>query len=437
MNSYAVFSAYLNIFVKKLAFLFSMEYNEYHTCILKQKGMSKMLDNIIELDKKYYMNTFGNRLPVCFTGGKGMKLFADNGKEYYDFLGGIAVNALGHGHSDFTAALKNQLDKVIHTSSLYYIENQAKLAKKLVDNSSADKAFFCNSGAEANEGAFKLAKIYFHKRGMDKYEIITLDKSFHGRTLATVAATGQEKYQKPYRPLTPGFIQVEPNNYDAVLSAVTDKTAAIMIELIQGESGVHPMDIEYVKKLRQLCDERDILLIFDEVQTGMGRTGKMFAHELYGVKPDIFTAAKALGGGIPIGAVCAVDKVAAAFEPGDHGTTFGGNPFSTAAGLAVFDIFEKEGLVENADKMGKLFKERLSELAKKHDTITEVRSAGLLIGIELKTEIAKDVFNKLFEDGFLTSLCGGNTIRIAPPLIISENDIDLFVNELDSILEVM
>lgn len=394
-----------------------------------------MLDEIINLDKKYYMNTFGDRLPVCFNGGEGIKLFADNGKEYYDFLGGIAVNALGHRHPKFIAALKNQLDKVIHTSSLYYIENQAKLAQKLVENTFADKVFFCNSGAEANEGAFKLAKIYFYKKGLDKHEIITLDKSFHGRTLATVAATGQEKYQKPYKPLTPGFIQVEPNNYTAVENAVTDKTAAIMIELIQGESGVHPMDLEYVKKLRRLCDEKDILLIFDEVQTGMGRTGKLFAHQLYGVNPDIFTAAKALGGGVPIGAVCASDKVASAFEPGDHGTTFGGNPFSTAAGLAVFDIFENEGLVENADKMGSIFKEKLVALKEKHSgKITEIRSAGLLIGIELQTEIAKDVFNKLFEDGTLTSLCGGNTVRIAPPLTIDGNDIDLFVNKLDDIL---
>lgn len=394
-----------------------------------------MLDEIIELDKKYYMNTFGSRLPVCFTGGKGLKLFDGSGREYYDFLGGIAVNALGHNHSKFISALKNQLDKVIHTSSLYYIENQAKLAEKLVKNTFADKVFFCNSGAEANEGAFKLAKIYFHKKGLDKYEIITLDKSFHGRTLATVAATGQAKYQNPYKPLTPGFIQVEPNNYSAVENAVTDKTAAIMIELIQGESGVHPMDLEYVKKLRQLCDEKDIILIFDEVQTGMGRTGKLFAHQLYGVNPDIFTSAKALGGGIPIGAVCASDKIASAFEPGDHGTTFGGNPFASAAGLAVFDIFNDEGLVENADKTGKIFKNRLLDLQKKYESkITEVRSAGLLIGIELNNEIAKDVFNKLFDDGFLTSLCGGNTIRIAPPLIITENDVELFVNELDNVL---
>lgn len=396
-----------------------------------------MLNEIKELDKKYYMNTFGDRLPVCFTSGRGMKLITDDGKEYYDYLGGIAVNALGHRHPKFILALKTQLDSgVIHTSSLYYIENQARLAEKLVKNSSADKVFFCNSGAEANEGAFKLTKIYFYKKGIDKTEIITLDKSFHGRTLAAVAATGQEKYQKPYRPLTPGFKQVEPNNFEAMAAAVTDKTAAIMIELIQGESGVHPMDAEYVTKLRELCDDKGILLIFDEVQTGMGRTGYMFAHQLYGVEPDIFTCAKALGGGIPVGAVCAKAEVAEAFEPGDHGTTFGGNPFSTAAGLAVFDIFEKEGLVENAKKMGLLFKERLEKLKEKYnDKITEVRGAGLLIGIELRPDIAKDVFNELFKAGFLTSLCGGTTIRIAPPLIITNLDVELFVSELDTVLK--
>lgn len=397
-----------------------------------------MLEEIMQLDEKYYLNTFGKRLPVCFERGEGLKLFDDKGNTYYDFLGGIAVNALGHGHKDFTDALKKQIDKVIHTSSLYYIENQAKLAEKLVRNTCAKRVFFANSGAEANEGALKLAKIYYYKKGLDKYEVISLDKSFHGRTLATVSATGQEKYQKPYHPLIPGFKQVEPNNFEAVEAAVTDKTAAIMIELVQGESGVHPMDKEYVRKLRKLCDEKDIMLIFDEVQTGMGRTGYLFAYQMYGVEPDIFTSAKALGGGVPIGAVCACEKAADAFEPGDHGTTFGGNPLATAAGLAVFDIYEKENLVDNAKKVGGYFEKKLNALKESSEgKITDVRAAGLLIGIELQNEIAKDVFNKLFEDGFLTSLCGGNTIRIAPPLIITESDADLFINDLKKILEEM
>ena len=397
-----------------------------------------MLEEIIKLDKEYYMNTFGDRLPVCFTKGEGLKLFADDGKEYYDFLGGIAVNALGHHHPKFIDALKNQLDKVIHTSSLYYIENQAKLAKKLVNSTCADKVFFANSGAEANEGALKLAKIYHFKKGDKKTEVISLDKSFHGRTIATVAATGQEKYQKPYREFTNGFVQVKPNDISELKNAITDKTAAIMLELIQGESGVYPLDAEYVKEVRQICDEKDIVLIFDEVQTGMGRCGHLFAHQMYGIYPDIFTSAKALGGGIPIGAVCAVKKIADAFEPGDHGTTFGGNPFATAAGLAVFDIFEEENLVENANKMGAYFKEQLEGLKEEFpDKIKEIRLAGLLIGIELDESIAKGVFNELFNCGILTSLCGGKTIRIAPPLIINELDIEMFEAQLKSILKGM
>ena len=389
------------------------------------------LDEIKQLDKQYYMNTFGDRLNVAFEKGEGMKLYSTDGKEYYDFLGGIAVNALGHSHPKFIEALKNQLDNLLHTSSLYYIENQAKLAKKLVENSCADRAFFANSGAEANEGAMKLAKIYFYKKNIEKYEIITLDKSFHGRTLATVAATGQEKYQKPYYPLLPGVKQVEPNNINAIKAAITPKTAAIMIELIQGESGVHPMDVEYVKELREICDRHKIILIFDEVQTGMGRTGYMFAHQMYGVEPDIFTSAKALGNGIPIGAVCAKEEIASAFSPGDHGTTFGGNPFATAAGLAVFEIMEKEKLLDNAKTVGEYFNEKLNELKQSYpEAVLDVRVAGLLIGIELKQDIAKAVFNNLFENGFLTSLCGGNTIRIAPPLIITKNDANLFVSSL-------
>ena len=394
-----------------------------------------MLNEIKELDKKYYMNTFGERLSVCFKSGDGMKLISTEDKVYYDFLGGIAVNSLGHNHPGFINDLKEQLDKVIHTSSLYYIENQAKLAEKLVQSTCADRVFFCNSGAEANEAAFKLAKIYFYKKGMDKTEIISLDHSLHGRTLTTVAATGQPAYQTPYKPLTPGFIQVEPNDFAALESKVTEKTAAIIMELIQGESGVNPMDEEYVRKVRKLCDDKGIFLIFDEVQTGMGRTGHLFAHQMYGVYPDMFTCAKALGAGVPIGALCASEEAASGFEPGDHGTTFGGNPFATAAGLSVFKILENEKLVENANKMGLFFKEKLIDLKNKHsDKIVDVRCAGLLIGIELREDIAKTVFTKLFEDGFLTSLCKGKTIRVAPPLIITKNDINLFVSELDIIL---
>ena len=394
-----------------------------------------MLSEIMDLDKTYYMNTFGARLPVAFERGRGLTLISTEGKEYKDFLGGIAVNALGHSHPVFIRRVKEQLDRLIHTSNLYYIENQARLAQKLVEHSSADRVFFCNSGAEANEGAFKLAKIYYYKQQKNKFEIITLDSSFHGRTLATVAATGQEKYQKPYKPLTPGFIQVEPNNLEAMKNAVTEHTAAIMVELVQGESGVHPMDQDYIEGLRKLCDEQDILLIFDEVQTGMGRTGYMFAHQMCGVEPDIFTAAKALGNGVPIGAVCAKDFVAQAFAPGDHGSTFGGNPLATAAGLAVFDIIEQEHILENVRAVSAYFMDQLKTIQKNYaEKVLKLRNAGLLIGIELEPSAAKQVFDRLFDLGILTSLCGGTTIRLAPPLNITNSDVDGFIEKLDTAL---
>lgn len=395
------------------------------------------LEEIKNLDKKYYMNTFGDRLPVAFEKGEGIALYSTDGEKYYDFLGGIAVNALGHNNKILTEAIKEQADKVLHTSNLYYIENQAVLAKLLCEHSCADKAFFCSTGAEANEGAIKLAKKYFYNKGSDKYEIISLDKSFHGRTIATVSATGQEKYQKPYRPLVPGFIQVEPNNFKAVEAAITDKTAAILIELIQGESGVYPMDKEYVASLRKLCDEKDIILIFDEVQTGMGRTGEYFAHQYYGIEPDIFTCAKALGGGIPIGAVCAKDFVASAFTPGDHGTTFGGNPLACAAGIAVFKAYEQENILDNVKKVSAYFMGALKELKNSYpDKIVDLRNAGLLIGIELKPDISKAVFKGLFENKYLTSLCT-NTIRIAPPLIITKSDADGFISALEKVLNTL
>jgi len=322
------------------------------------------LEEIINLDKKYFMNTFGNRTPVCFSHGKGINLWDINGKKYYDFLAGIAVNALGHSHPKLVNAIKQQAEKLIHCSNLYYIESQAKLAEKLVSISCADKVFFANSGAEANEGAIKLARIYFKKKGMpEKYEIITLEKSFHGRTLATIAATGQDKYQKPYCPLTPKFLKVPINDLEALEKAINSSTCAVMIEPIQGESGVNLTSVEYLKGVRKLCDEKGILLIFDEVQCGLGRTGKLFAYEHFGVEPDIFTLAKALGGGFPIGALCAKEHVASAFEPGDHGSTFGGNPLACTAALAALDVIIEEGLVENSAKMGTYFMSKLSELA--------------------------------------------------------------------------
>ena len=388
-------------------------------------------NEIMALDDAYYMNTFGKRTPVAFSRGEGVKLYTEDGEEYTDFMAGIAVTALGHSHPTFVSRLTKQIGSLIHTSSLYYIENQATLAEKLVKKSVADRIFFANSGAEANEGAIKLAKIYHYKKGnVNKNEIITLINSFHGRTLTTVAATGQEKYQKPYKPLTPGFSHVAINDIDAIKSAVSENTAAIMLELIQGESGVHPVDIKYIKEVRTLCDENDILLIVDEVQTGMGRTGKLFAYEHFGIEPDIFTLAKALGNGVPIGAVCAKQFVADAFSPGDHGTTFGGNPLATCAGNAVLDIFEEEKIVENAAEVGAYFKEKLIEVANETGKIKEVRGFGLMLGAELLDPIAKDVQAKLFEKKYLTGAVGTTVLRILPPLIITKDDVDKFINVL-------
>ena len=393
-----------------------------------------MLHDVKELDQQYFMNTFGERLPVCFTHGTGATLYADDGREFMDFFAGIAVNALGHAHPAFVAALQQQLAKLIHTSNLYYVESQAKLAQLLCKKSCADKVFFSNSGAEANEAAIKLAKIYFYKLGKShKNEIITLKDSFHGRTLATVAATGQPKYQKPYHPLTPGFIHVGINDLQALESAVTPNTAAIMLELIQGESGVHPCDPAYVKAVRKLCDEKEILLIVDEVQTGIGRTGKLFAYENYGIEPDIFTLAKALGGGLPIGAVCAKEKFSA-FEPGDHGSTFGGNPLCCTAGLTVLEIIEREGLVDNAQKLGSYFQQKLAELAKACCAVKEVRGLGLMIGVELMPGLARKLNKKLFDAGILAGCCG-DTLRLLPPLIITQHDIDRFIEITASILQ--
>lgn len=394
------------------------------------------INEIIDMDRKYYMNTFGNRTPVSFQYGKGINLWDTEGKKYYDFLAGIAVNALGHAHPALVKAISEQAGKLIHCSSLYYIEPQAKLAKTLVENSCADRVFFANSGAEANEGAIKLARIYNKKTGSpDKFEIITLKKSFHGRTLTTVAATGQEKYQKPYMPITPGFKHVPLNDLEALKNEIGPSTCAVMLEPIQGESGVNPVEMEYMKGVRKLCDEKGLLLIFDEIQTGMGRTGTLFGYQQFGVEPDIFTLAKGLAGGVPIGALCAKEFVAKAFEPGDHGSTFGGNPLACAAGLAVFETILGEKLPENAAKMGEYFKEKLLELSAKYSLIKEIRGMGLMLGIQLSAEKAAEIKNQLFGQGFLVGNVGGDVIRMLPPLIIGKADIDLFIEVLDQILK--
>ena len=393
------------------------------------------LQEIIEMDKKYYMNTFGDRTPVCFLYGKGMNLWDTEGKKYTDFYAGIAVNALGYAHPVLVEAIKSQAEKLIHCSSIYYIEAQAVLAKLLVENSCADRIFFANSGAEANEGAIKLAKIYFKKKNLPgKFEIITLKKSFHGRTLTTLAATGEEEFHKPYTPLIPGFKYVPLNDIEALKEAVGDATCAIMMEPIQGQSGVNPAEKEYIKAVRKLCDDKGILLIFDEIQTGMGRTGKLFAYQQYGVEPDIFTLAKGLAGGVPVGAVCAKDAVAKAFEPGDHGSTFGGNPLACAAGIAVVQTILKDALPENAEKMGLYLKSKLKILADKSNMISEIRGMGLMIGIQLKSPKAVEIRSKLMEKGFLIGNVGDSILRLLPPLIVGQQDIDLLAEAFESVL---
>ncbi|MCX7923123.1 MAG: acetylornithine transaminase [Clostridia bacterium] len=393
------------------------------------------LDEVIELDKQYFMNTFGDRVPVCFEYGKGINLWDTNGKKYYDFLAGIAVTALGHSHPKLVAAIKEQAEKFIHCSNYYYIEPQAKLAKVLVENSCAGKVFFSNSGAEANEGAIKLARIYFKKKGMpEKYEIITLKNSFHGRTLTTIAATGQEKFQKPFTPLTPGFVHVPLNDLEALKSAVNESTCAIMLEPIQGEGGVNLLDLEYMQAVKKLCEEKGLLLILDEIQTGLGRTGKLFAYQHFGIEPDIFTLAKAIGGGFPIGALCAKDFVAQAFEPGDHGSTYGGNPLGCSAGLAVMDTLINEGLVENAEKVGSYLLSKLDELSKKYSFITEVRGKGLLVGVQFTSDISKKVKDLCFEKGYLVGMAGPSVLRLLPPLIVTVDDVNAFIDVLDGIL---
>ena len=393
------------------------------------------LDEVRALDKKYYMNTFGDRIPLCFVSGDGIELTTTDGRVYKDYFAGIAVTSLGYNHKRMTEELCEQVKDLIHTSSVYYVENQAKLAQMLVENSCADRAFFCSTGAEANEGAIKLAKKYQVEKGCkNKIEFVTLKNSFHGRTLATVAATGQPKYQAPYAPLIEKFVHVERNNIEELKSAVSENTAGIILELIQGESGVHPLSREFVNMAVELCRKYDIALIIDEVQTGIGRTGRLFAHELYEIRPDIFTMAKGLGGGVPIGAICANEKFASAFKPGDHGTTFGGNPLSTRAGLVVLDELLNNGVLENAEAVGAYLMDRLNELKSKKDIIKEVRGACLICGVEFSEPIGKEVTAKLRDNGILVGSVGASTLRIVPPLIVTKDDIDILVNKLEEVL---
>lgn len=394
---------------------------------------------IIEDSERYLMHTY-NRFPVVLRKGRGTRVWGADGKEYIDFVGGIAVNVLGHCHPKVVIALQKQAQRLLHVSNLYHIEQQVKLAKLLATHSFADRVFFCNSGAEANEAAIKLARKYakehFGSQSHDRYEIITALNSFHGRTLATVTATGQEKFHKGFEPLVPGFKHVPFNDAKALEAAVTRTTCAVMLEPIQGEGGVKIPDENYLKQVRDLCDRHDLLLIFDEVQTGIGRTGKLFAYEHYGITPDIMTLAKGLGGGVPIGAMLATERVASAFKPGNHASTFGGNPLVCAAALATLETVLEDGFVlDHCNRMGAYLLDRLQQLKEYHQQITEVRGKGLLIGMEL-TRDGMPLVNACLERGVLINCTGGgNVLRFLPPLTVEEKDIDHVVSVLDEVLE--
>ncbi|MGD0168954.1 MAG: acetylornithine transaminase [Smithella sp.] len=389
---------------------------------------------IMAMSYENIMNTY-KRFPVVLAKGSGAKVWDVDGREYLDFAAGIAVCNLGHSHPKVIAAVSEQLGKLTHVSNLYYTEPQTRLAKMLVDNSFADKVFFCNSGAEANEAAIKLARKYAHENmGPDKFELITMKESFHGRTMATITATGQEKFQFGFTPLLEGFTYVPFNDLQALESAISGKTCGIMLEAIQGEGGVKIPDDNYLAGVREICDRHGLLLIIDEVQTGMGRTGKLFAYEYSGIKPDIMTLAKALANGIPAGAMLATDKIAKAFVPGNHASTFGGNPFAMAAATAVVETMLQEGILEHCREVGDYFLSQLKKLQQKHAIIRDVRGKGLMIAAELNIE-AGDIINQCIKRGLLIISAGSKTLRFVPPLIITEQDVDFAINVLDEVME--
>ncbi|MCD6153475.1 MAG: acetylornithine transaminase [Syntrophobacterales bacterium] len=388
---------------------------------------------LILFSDKYIMKTY-NRFPIVLVKGSGVKVWDSDGKEYLDFVAGIAVCSLGHSHPKVVKAIKKQVEALTHVSNLYYIEPQIHLAKLLVENSFADKAFFCNSGAEANEAAIKLARkyAYEHMNG-NKYEIITMENSFHGRTLATVTATGQKKFHTGFDPLPEGFRYVPFDDIPAVKNAITEKTCAVMVEPIQGEGGVQIPVHDYLQRLRKLCDDKGILLILDEIQVGMGRTGNLFAYEESGIRPDMMTLAKALGNGFPVGALLTTDKIASSFVPGSHASTFGGNPLGMAAGVAVMDSLLQDGILENCRETGFYFLEKLKEFKKKHPVINEVRGRGLILGVELSIP-GDDIVKKAMGKGVLINCTNGNILRFVPPLIINKKDVDHVIDILNEVI---
>lgn len=389
-------------------------------------------EQIIAQDEQHYVPVFA-RYPIVLSHGEGPYVYDTEGKKYLDFLAGIAVNVLGHAHPKLVAAIAEQAGKMIHCSNLYYTEQQASLAAALTKLAGMDKVFFANSGAEANEGAIKLARKYGKTLNEDRVEIITAENSFHGRTYATLAATAQPKYQKGYEPLPGGFRYVPFNDLAALKSIVSEKTCAVMLEPIQGEGGINIPDAGYLQAVRQLCDDNGALLIFDEIQTGMGRTGSLFAYQYFDVKPDIVTVAKGLGGGVPVGAFLASGKVADVFHAGDHGSTFGGNPLACAAGNAVLAVIAEENLEANAAAMGEYMMAELCKLQNKYSQlILDVRGKGLIIGAKISRP-GREIVNRCLEEGFIINCTAGDVLRFVPPLNINKHHIDELIVNLDKV----
>ena len=393
-----------------------------------------MQDEVINKGKRYLANTY-NRYPMVITKGEGCWVWDMTGRRYLDFLSGIAVCNLGHAHKDVVEGLTVQAGKLFHISNLFFIEPQVKAAEILVEHSFGDKVFFCNSGAEANEAAIKLARRYsWSKYGDKRYKIVAMENSFHGRTLATLSATGQTKFQEGFAPLLQGISYVPFNDIDAVSKAITDETCAVIIEVIQAEGGVYVAGKEYMKSLREITRERDVLLIIDEVQTGIGRTGKLFAYENFGIEPDIMSLAKALGNGFPVGAMVAKNAVMEAFVPGTHASTFGGNPLATSAVVATLNTIIDEGVLKNCQQAGKYLYNGLLSLKKKYPFIVEIRGMGLIWGIELSIN-GDAVLKALMEDGVIINCTKGNILRLLPPLIIKNEEVDLFIEIADRVFE--
>jgi acetylornithine/N-succinyldiaminopimelate aminotransferase len=388
---------------------------------------------IMDRTEEVVLHTY-NRFPVVFEKGEGVYLTDADGKEYLDFGAGIAVFALGYGNRAYNDALKNQIDKLIHTSNLFYHRPLCEAAEKIIAHTGMSRVFFTNSGAEAIEGAIKCARKYaYMKDGASDHEIIAMNQSFHGRTVGALSVTGNRHYQDPFRPLMGGVKFADFNDLDSVLAQITDKTCAILLETVQGEGGIYPADPEFLKGVREICSQKDILLILDEIQCGMGRTGNWFACQHYGVEPDIMTCAKALGCGIPVGAFVLNEKAASrSLVPGDHGTTYGGNPLACTAVSVVFDIFEELDLVGHVRALTPYFEKKLDELVGRYDFLTARRGMGFMQGLVVEGRPVGAIVKKALENGLVILSAGSDVIRLVPPLVITENDIDEMVRRLEA-----